>query len=176
MRARPAGEARTVRGRGARRAPSGRHRRAARGLGVVLVALGALLPRPLAGQSGLEGMAAAVQRAVAAQDLDALRGRLSTAGVLVHVHGQSHAGLAPHQAVAALRDFFRAHEVGTFRPGRVVDSGGEPRRGFAEVEWDTVVRGTSEAVRYRLFTGFAFREDRWWVDELRVLPANGSSR
>lgn len=117
-----------------------------------------------------------MQRALAERDWGGVREWLRPDGVLLHLHDETHSGLAPGQALAALRDFFDAHEAGGMRSGRVAATEGDPGRGFAEMEWDTVVLGTSEAVRYRLFTSLVWDEGRWWIDELRVLPRAGRGR
>jgi hypothetical protein len=129
---------------------------------------GLLTPLALGAQSGLPDLTERLARSWSA-DLSAWRDRMS-GEVTVFVHGESHQGLTARQAVATLRSVQAQHRAGDVRIARVTDAGGDPRRGFAELEWETVARGTSEAARYTVFIGLTWTGGAWRIQEVRVIP------
>ena len=123
------------------------------------------LPR----QSDLDGAAAAFARAWLAEDMGAVAETMSGAGVSLHLAGQDHPALAVRQARVALRDFLDTRSTRRLDVSRVVDLGGAPARGFAEVRWETVVDRTSESLVLTVFVSFERADAVWQITEIRVL-------
>ena len=103
-----------------------------------------------------------------AGDAGALGGMMSAAGVRLNLEGGGHASVGVRQAVAALRDLHDLHRPGSTRLTRVSDAGGDPPRGFAELQWRTVT-GAGEPRTFSLFVGFVQEGGAWRVSEIRVL-------
>jgi hypothetical protein len=61
-------------------------------------------------------------------------------------------------------------EAASARVSRVEEVGGTPPRGFAEIRWESRIRGMTENVTRTVFVAFTFEDDDWRVTELRVLP------
>lgn len=103
------------------------------------------------------------------QDGSRLEAALQSSGVSLRMGPESHGPVQPRQAAAALRQYMEDRSPGEFQVRRVSSAGGEPERGFAEVEWTTVVRGTTEPVGYTVFVGMERSVRGWAVQEVRIL-------
>lgn len=103
-----------------------------------------------------------------AGDAAALGGMMSPGGVRLNLEGGGHASVGVRQAVAALRDLHDLHRPGSTRITRVSAAGGDPPRGFAELQWSTVT-GAGEPRTFSLFVGFVQEGGAWRVSEIRVL-------
>jgi hypothetical protein len=140
------------------------------GTGVSLVAtfsLAAQVPEESAGlRSAVEGLAQAWARGNA----DGVANHFARGGLSLKLDGPVRASVAPRQASAALRDFFRSYEGGEIQVVRAAPLAGTPDRGFAEIRWSAPVSGTSQSVQRSLFLGLVFDGETWRVDELRLLP------
>ena len=116
-------------------------------------------------ESALQSFLAAWQ----SDDADNLEAALVGSGVSLSMGNESHGPVRPRQAAAALRQYMADRSPGEFNVHRVSSAGGEPERGFAEVAWNTVVRGTTEPVGYTVFVGMERSSAGWAVQEVRIL-------
>lgn len=110
-----------------------------------------------------------VARVWAGTDEGALGGALDPAGVMISLQG-GRERMEHGRALAALQEL-RAGRVGT--DVRIVhweEVGGTPAQGYAELEWESIVDGTSEPTRRTVYVGFIRRPEGWWVAEVRILP------
>ena len=60
------------------------------------------------------------------------------------------------------------------RVTRVEEVGGDPPKGYAELRWESRVRGTSDVLARTVFVAFVAEGGGWRVTELRVLPLSRS--
>lgn len=116
-------------------------------------------------ESSLQAFLAAWQSEDGAQ----LEAALLVTGVSLRMGNESHGPVRPRQAAAALRQYMADRSPGEFMVHRVSSAGGEPERGFAEVEWSTRVRGTTEPIGYTVFVGMVRSDGGWAVQEIRIL-------
>lgn len=114
----------------------------------------------------VEGLARAWSRGSA----DGVATHFARTGVSLKLDGPVRNSVAPRQASAALRDFFRGYEGGEIQVVRAAPLAGTPDRGFAEIRWAAPVSSTSQSVQRSLFLGLFFDGESWRVDELRLLP------
>lgn len=132
-------------------------------------------PPPAAGQENPGGepqLGAIAQRIAelwARGDLDGLTSLLEPGGVQVQIPGGVGGSLAPRKARAVLGEILEAHGEGRIRVTRTSPSEGTPARGFAELRWSAVARGTSQVLRYTLFVGLVHGSEGWRVYEIRVM-------
>ncbi len=117
-------------------------------------------------RSAVDGLA----RAWARGNADGVANHFARGGLSLKLDGPVRASVAPRQASAALRDFFRSYEGGEIQVVRAAPLAGTPDRGFAEIRWSAPVSGTSQSVQRSLFLGLFFDGESWRVDELRLLP------
>jgi hypothetical protein len=118
----------------------------------------------------LTGAVEGLARAWSRGNADGVATHFARGGVSLKLDGPVRASVAPRQASAALRDFFRGYEGGEIRVVRAAPLAGTPDRGFAEIRWAAPVSGTSQSVQRSLFLGLFFDGEVWRVDELRLLP------
>ena len=118
----------------------------------------------------LVGVVEDLTRAWARGNAEGVAAHFAPEGVSLKLDGPVRASVAPRQASAALREFFRSHEGGGIRLVRAAPLVGTPDRGFAEILWAAPVSGTSQSVQRSLFLGLFFDGELWRVDELRLLP------
>lgn len=143
----------------------------ARGLGPVVLLLAVILGAPAAclGQD-LAQAAAGFASQWAAGDVSRLQGGFSSDGVRLQWESRPLATLAPQHAGASIREYLGDRErasAGVFRVGEV---GGDPPRAFAEIRWESRIRGMTETVTRTLFVAFVSEGGDWRVTEVRVLP------
>ena len=138
-------------------------------LGMLGVSVGAGAPAVCLGQ-GLEQAAAGFARQWAAGDVSGLQSRFSQSGVRVQWEARPLGSLSPQRAGASIREYLGNREAASARVSRVEEVGGEPARGFAEIRWESRMRGGSEMVTRTVFVAFVFEDGDWRVAELRVLP------
>ncbi|MBI4539549.1 MAG: hypothetical protein HY704_08580 [Gemmatimonadetes bacterium] len=93
----------------------------------------------------------------------------ASAGIQLQLLGERHLPVGGRRVAAALKAFFPSRREGDVRVARVAEVGGEPRRGFAELEWATALAG-EPAERLTLYIGFVLDRGEWRVTEIRVLP------
>jgi hypothetical protein len=122
------------------------------------------------GNPELAGAVEGLARAWARGNAEGVAAHFARGGVSLKLDGPVRASVAPRQASAALRDFFRSYEGGEIQVVRAAPLAGTPDRGFAEIRWAAPVSGTSQAVQRSLFLGLFFDGETWRVDELRLLP------
>jgi hypothetical protein len=122
------------------------------------------------GNPALAGAVEGLARAWAQGNAEGVAAHFARGGVSLKLDGPVRASVAPRQASAALRDFFRSYEGGEIQVVRAAPLAGTPDRGFAEIRWAAPVSGTSQAVQRSLFLGLFFDGETWRVDELRLLP------
>lgn len=118
----------------------------------------------------LVGAVEDLTRAWARGNAEGVAAHFAPGGVSLKLDGPVRASVAPRQASAALREFFRSYEGGGIRLVRAAPLVGTPDRGFAEILWAAPVSGTSQSVQRSLFLGLFFDGELWRVDELRLLP------
>lgn len=118
---------------------------------------------------GLEEVAGAFARAWARGEIDRVTAHLAPDRIQLQFGASRHSGLTRRQASATVRDLLRNQEGGSFRILRLSEVGGTPNRGFAEVKWGSVPRGTTQRVTHTVYVGFLQADGRWWVSEIRVL-------
>ena len=118
----------------------------------------------------LMGAVEDLTRAWARGNAEGVAAHFAPGGVSLKLDGPVRASVAPRQASAALREFFRSYEGGGIRLVRAAPLVGTPDRGFAEILWAAPVSGTSQSVQRSLFLGLFFDGELWRVDELRLLP------
>ncbi len=137
--------------------------------GTLAVAVGVGAPAVCLGQD-LEQAAAGFATQWAAGDVSGLQGRFSESGVRVQWEARPLGALSPQRAGASIREYLGNREAASARVSRVEEVGGAPARGFAEIRWESRVRGISENVTRTIFVAFILEDDIWRVAELRVLP------
>ena len=138
-------------------------------LGTLSVAVGVGTPAVCLGQ-GLDRAAAGFATQWAAGDVSGLQTRFSQGGVRVQWEARPLGALSPRRAGASIREYLANREGASARVSRVGEVGGEPPRGFAEIRWESRVRGVSETVTRTVFLAFVYEDGTWRVAELRVLP------
>ena len=142
-------------------------------LGILGVAVGvgtpAVAPTVCLGQ-GLEQAAAGFATQWAASDVSGLQSRFSQSGVSIQWEARPLGSLSPQRAGVSIREYLENREAASARVSRVGEVGGEPPRGFAEIRWESRIRGMSEMVTRTLFVAFVYEDGTWRVAELRVLP------
>ena len=137
-------------------------------LGVAGVGTPAVAPVVCLGQ-GLEQAAAGFAAQWAAGDVSRLQSRFSER-VSIQWEARPLGALTPARAGASIREYLENREAASARVSRVGEVGGEPPRGFAEIRWESRIRGMSEMVTRTVFVAFVYEDGTWRVAELRVLP------
>ena len=138
-------------------------------LWILGVALGVGAPVECLGQ-GLEEAATGFATQWAASDVSRLQSRFSQSGVSIQWEARPLGALSPQRAGASIREYLENREAASARVSRVEEVGGEPPRGFAEIRWESRIRGMSEMVTRTVFVAFVYEDGNWRVAELRVLP------
>ena len=138
-------------------------------LGTFGVAVGICVPDACLGQD-LEDAAARFAEQWAAGDVSTLQNRFSVKGLRLQWEARPLGALAPPRAGASIREYLGNREATSARVSRVGEVGGEPPQGFAEIRWESRIRGMSEMVVRTVFVGFVYEDGAWRVAELRVLP------
>lgn len=136
-------------------------------LGTLAIAAG--VPPACLGQ-GLEQTAAAFAELWAAGDVSRLQSRFSQSGVSIQLEERPLGALSTRRAGASVREYLENREAASARVSRTGEVGGEPPRGFAEIRWESRVRGMSEMVTRTVFVAFVYEDGAWRIAELRVLP------
>ncbi len=138
-------------------------------LGTLGVVAGASAPATCLGQD-LEQAATRFADQWAAGDVSTLQSRFSLNGLRLQWEARPLGALAPPRAGASIREYLGNREATSARVSRFSEVGGEPPRGFAEIRWESRIRGMSEVVVRTVFVGFVYEDGAWRVSELRVLP------
>jgi len=141
--------------------------------GALILLLGAggeLRAQDAALHDALRGTVETLAQAWSNGNLDGAAAHFSRTGVSLKLDGPVRTSVAPRQAQAALREFFRGYEGGDVRVIRAALVAGSPDRGFAEIRWSPPATGGAPSVERGLFLGFLFDSEVWRVDELRHLP------
>lgn len=118
----------------------------------------------------LESVAARVAELWREGDAAGIAELAASGGVRLQLLEHHHLPMHGRRATAALRAFFPLRRGGAVHVARVAEVGGEPRRGFAEIQWTTAVAGALRPERLTVFVGFVVEEQSWRVSEIRVLP------
>ena len=143
--------------------------RALRSAGLLLLSFSVASPIAAQDTAGMQRTLERFLDAWRGGDPGALEAVLRVEGVALRMEAAAHGPIRPRQAAAALVLYMGERDGGEFTVNRVSHAGGEPERGFAEVEWTTVVKGTSEAVGYTVFVGLERAASGWMVQEIRIL-------
>ncbi len=140
-------------------------------LALLLPLLGVAGPRPALAQHppALAGAAERFVRMWEEGDVEGLGSLLRPEGIRLHLDGEAHPDLTRRQAVAALRHFLGEYVSVELRTGRVVEVGGTPPEGFAEIRWRAVPAGTTDLRETTIYVGFVLMDEAWRVMEIRVL-------
>lgn len=117
----------------------------------------------------LRDAAGRVARAWAAADAAAVEALFAPDGVRFGEGTGGRGVLDRRKAGAAIRDLLERLDGGRVVVERARVAGGTPPRGFAELRWDALPRGTSERISYTLFVGMVEASGGWRVDEIRLL-------
>ena len=120
-------------------------------------------------QSTLEEEAAVFAGAWTDKNAGALKDHMATAGIRLHLPDEEHVLIRPRQAQAALEEFLNRYGDGEAALSRVSLAGDEGKVGFAEIRWQTTSPGLPEAVTFTVFLGYSLIDERWTVNEIRVL-------
>ena len=129
-----------------------------------------VLPGLPVAQPSLEAAAVSVARIWEAGRPALLEELMVPTGIRFHLQEQAHASLPARKVVATLASFLNQHHGLEVAVTRVSPTGGRPPRGFAELAWQAVARGTSEPLSYTVYIGFVLRDDESWrITELRVM-------
>ena len=137
--------------------------------GMLCVVVGACVPAACLGQD-LEEAAARFATQWAAGDVSQLQNRFSQSGARIQWEARPLGALSPQRAGASVREYLKNREAASARVSRTAEVGGEPPRGFAEIRWESRIRGMSEMVTRTVFVAFVYEDGDWRVAELRVLP------
>lgn len=139
-------------------------------LGVAIgVAVGVGAPAVCLAQT-LEQAAAQFAAQWAAGDVSRLQSGFSPNGLRLQWEARPLGALGPPRAGASIREYLDNRETTSASVSQVDEVGGEPRRGFAEIRWESRIRGMSEMIVRTVFVAFVFEGGVWTVDEVRVLP------
>lgn len=138
-------------------------------LGMLGVVIGAAVPAACLGQD-LEEAAARFAAQWAAGDVSQLQSRFSQSGARIQWDAGPLGALSPQRAGASIREYLENREAASARVSRIGEMGGDPPRGFAEIRWESRIRGMSEMVTRTVFVAFVYEDGTWRVAELRVLP------
>lgn len=138
-------------------------------LGMLGIVLGAGAPAACFGQD-LEEAAARFAAQWAAGDVSQLQSRFSQSGARIQWEARPLGALSPQRAGASIREYLENREAASARVSRTGEVGGEPLRGFAEIRWESRIRGMSEMVTRTVFVAFVYEDGVWRVAEVRVLP------
>ena len=138
-------------------------------LGILGVAVGVGAPAVCLGQ-GLEEAATGFATQWAASDVSRLQSQFSQSGVSIQWEAGPLGALSAQRAGASIREYLENREAASARVSRVEEVGDEPPRGFAEIRWESRIRGMSEMVTRTVFVAFVYEDGNWRVAELRVLP------
>lgn len=90
-------------------------------------------------------------------------------GVAYHAGNHEHPALAKRQLMATLSDLMGDGQARGVAMGRISRVEGSRPRGFVELAWSAVPKGTTEVVRSTIFVSFEHAQGRWWIAEIRVL-------
>ncbi|MGH7458172.1 MAG: hypothetical protein ACREKN_03675 [Longimicrobiaceae bacterium] len=82
--------------------------------------------------------------------------------------GETSGTAEPRHAAAMLRSLFSERESVSARARGASTAGGNPPRGFGEVEWLSRGRGVSSPRRHTIYVGAVWRGG-WKIQELRLL-------
>ena len=128
-----------------------------------------VVPQGVVPQGALEGEALAFARAWERGETRFLEGVMAENGIRLNLPGEQHILIRPRQARAALELFFKGYLGGEAEITRVSLAGGDPEKGFAEIQWRTGSPEVAEPVVFTLFLAYAFENEAWAVTEIRVL-------
>ncbi len=137
--------------------------------GMLLVGVGVGAPAASHGQD-LEQAAAGFAAQWAAGQVSRLQSGFSSNGVRLQWESRPLGALAPQHAGASIREYLENREAASADVSRVGEVGGDPPRGFAEIRWESRVRGMTETVTRTVFVAFVSEDGAWRVAEVRVLP------
>ena len=138
-------------------------------LGILCVSVGAGVPAACLAQN-LEQAAGGFATQWAAGDVSGLQTGFSQGGVRIQWEARPLGALPPRRAAASIREYLENREAVSTRVSRTGDVGGDPPRGFAEIRWESRIRGMTETVTRTVFVAFVNEDDTWRVAEVRVLP------
>lgn len=130
-----------------------------------------LLPRDTieVASNPLEAASLSFARALAAGSRADLSELMVEGDIRLQLEGPSRAGISARQAAAALADFLRGFDEPQALLSRASSMDGSPDRGFAEILWSGRAVGTSGEVHRTLFLSLMRAENRWGVDEIRLV-------
>jgi hypothetical protein len=84
--------------------------------------------------------------------------------------GSGSEAVAPRHAAAALRALFDARETSDARTVRVTLAGGDPPRGFGQLEWSFRSRGAPTSQTRSIYIGALWQGSAWRISEIRIMP------
>ena len=109
----------------------------------------------------------------AAGDVSQLQSRFSQSGLAFNGRRGLSVLSPPSAPAASIREYLENREAASARVSRTGEVGGEPPQGFAEIRWESRIRGMSEMVTRTVFVAFVYEDGVWRVAEVRVLPRRG---
>ncbi len=120
-------------------------------------------------QPALDGVAADLTRLWGQGSADLIGESLVATGIRLRLGHEDHQALSRRQAVASLKSYLGAHRTGTISLEQAAEVGGAPPRGYAEIRWEAMAEGVSQAFRSTVYVGFVQEDEAWRVFEIRVL-------
>ena len=140
----------------------------------LLTALAALLlavaPAPAQAPAPLEQFVRRVAYLWEAKDVDALVDLMDGSDPVLLDAGRGSESVNPRHAAAARRALFSDRESVSVRPVRVTLSGGQPQRGFGELNWGFRARGAPGGQSRSVYVGAVWNGRGWRISELRLMP------
>lgn len=125
------------------------------------------------GQS-LEEAASVFAERWRAVEIASLEESLSRGGVRLQWEARQVGSLDPAHAKASIQEYLTSREGVGVSVTRFEEVGGDPPKGYAEIRWESRIRGTSEVLVRTVFVAFVSEDGGWRVTELRVLPLSRS--
>jgi hypothetical protein len=114
----------------------------------------------------------AAQRIAAAfqqQDVGALGAQASREGLSIDLSGERVGPFSGRQAAAALKRIFEERETVSISIGSVRETGGDPRRGYVELNWVIRTRGSRIPERSTVVVALELDRDQWRITEIRLM-------
>jgi hypothetical protein len=138
-----------------------------RKLAVVLALFGSAAPalRAQEFKPAAQRVAAAFQR----QDVGVLGSQAARGGLSIDLSGERVGPFSGRQAATALKRFFDERETVSISLGNLRETGGDPRRGYVELNWVIRSRGSRIPERSTVVVALELDHDQWRITEIRLM-------
>ena len=118
----------------------------------------------------LERFAGTVAYLWSVGDAEALAELVPEQGQIVLDTGSGSQAVNSRHAAAALRALFGEHQGASAKLVRTTLSGGQPARGFGEVNWTFRTRGAPITRSRTVYVGTVWTPAGWRISEIRLMP------